>query len=104
MVEEIIWSERAEKSFQNIIDYLLTHFTEREASRFILKVKDKISFININPMMYPAAIKRKNIHSTSILRRTKMFYQYYPRKKLVLILLFWDMRQDPKQLRSLLRS
>ncbi len=61
MAKEIIWSERADRSFNNIIDYLLTHFTEREVSRFILKVNDKISFIRINPNMYPAAIKRKNI-------------------------------------------
>jgi plasmid stabilization system protein ParE len=102
MVKEIIWSEKADKSFNNIIDYLLKHFTEREVSRFVLKVNDKINFIRTNPNMYPAAIKRKNIRSTSILHRTKMFYQFFPRKKLVIILLFWDMRQDSKELKRLL--
>lgn len=104
MVKEIIWTERAHRSSENIIDYLLTYFSEREVSRFISKVNDKIGFIASNPRMYPPAVKRKNIHSTSILRRTKMFYQYYPRKKSIAILLFWDMRQDPKRLKAFLRN
>jgi len=103
MVKEIIWTERAYRPFENIIDYLLTHFSEREVSRFILKVNDKIGFIASNPRMYPAAVKRKNIHGTSILRRTRMFYQYYPRKKSVAILL-WDMGQYPKRLKAFLRN
>ena len=103
MVKEIIWSERADTSFENIINYLLNNFTETEVSRFVLKTNDKINFIKSNPKMYPVAFKRKHIYSASILRKTKMFYQYFPRKKSIIILLFWDMHQDPKKLKSLLR-
>ena len=48
MVKEIIWSEKADASFGNIINYLLNNFTEKEVSRFVLKTNDKINFIKSN--------------------------------------------------------
>ncbi|MEQ9285298.1 MAG: hypothetical protein RIG77_00230 [Cyclobacteriaceae bacterium] len=35
MALEIVWTKKAEFGYDQIINYLLTHFTEREVSRFV---------------------------------------------------------------------
>jgi len=80
MVKEIIWSEKADASFGNIINYLLNNFTEKEVSRFVLKTNDKINFIKSNPKMYPVAFKRKNIYSVSFCVKQKCFINIFPEK------------------------
>jgi len=41
VIGEILWTDSAKKSFNKIIEYLETNWTEREVSKFILSLPAK---------------------------------------------------------------
>lgn len=102
MVKEIIWTEDGLASFEAIITYLLLHFTEKEVERFVTQAYQKIQFITDNPTVYPLTKKKKNIRSTSIHKKTRIFYRYKAKESKVELLLFWDVRRSSASMNKLL--
>jgi plasmid stabilization system protein ParE len=97
MAFKVIWTEEAIKSFESVIDYLQTYFTEKEIAKLVNATNDKIGFIEINPLMYRKSRRFKNLHYTNILRKVILVYRFNPRLKVVELIHFWDGRQDPKK-------
>ena len=65
MVEKIIWSPLAIKSFEEIINYLMNKFGELAVKRFVQRVDDKIRLIAVRPQMFRPTGKRKNTYLTN---------------------------------------
>lgn len=99
MAYEVVWTKEAEISFQQIVDYLTTNFTEKEVTRLVNTTQDKITLIQFNPYSYRKSGKFRNIHYTIILRKTLLVYKIKPRLKMVELIHFWDGRQNPKKFR-----
>jgi len=45
MVNQVAWSLKAISTFENIIDYLETEWTEKEVTNFVTRVYDKLELI-----------------------------------------------------------
>lgn len=90
------WTPRASKNFEIIIQWLSTHWTNKELTNFIEQTELIIKQIEQNPYMFQSSKKNKNVRKAHINRLVSMFYKIYPQKKQIDILPLWDNRQSPK--------
>ena len=95
VVREILWTPTAEKSFKKIVNYLEKNWTEREVGNFVNETVDLLSNIQRQPEMCRPSLKRKNVRIGTMNKHTQIVYHYQPRKKELVILLFWSPRQNP---------
>ena len=49
VVENILWTIRASKSFDNILKYLKIHWSDKEISNFLLRTNNLISMLTQHP-------------------------------------------------------
>jgi plasmid stabilization system protein ParE len=98
MVQKINFSARAVRTFESAIEYLSTGFSETEVLRFTTKVEEKMRSIKENPYIGRGVNNSLNVYKTVINKRIEVYYQYKPRGKEILILVFWNTQQNPKKL------
>ena len=99
MSYKALWTNRAIKTIDDVINYLRDEWTEKEVDNFLDKVDDVIATIEINPKLFRASAKRPNVHLAIIKRRTLLVYQIRPLKKQVVLLLFWNSKKNPKKMK-----
>jgi plasmid stabilization system protein ParE len=97
MALEILWSKRADKRFDNIIEYLEDEWGEHTTSLFVKKVYDFLDILCEFPEIGTIENKELNIRGFVIVKQLTIFYQI--RKDKIIILNFYDNRQNPKAIR-----
>lgn len=95
----IKWSHEARKTFDDNIQYLMKEWGEREITNFIKATNLKILNIKLNPKFYRRSEKNPSIRKSGINKNITLFYNYFPVKKEVILLTFWDNRQNPIKLK-----
>lgn len=70
----ILWSEQASADLENIIDYLLLRWTEKEVRNFSKKLDKRLSLLSINPKLFPKTAKRKNLRRSVLNKHTIIYY------------------------------
>lgn len=92
MALEIIWSERAEKGFDKIIEYLEENWTEREIRNFIEESNEFFLLLKKNPKMLQPSNKT-NLYRGPMNRLTMVTYKIKPRKKQIVLVNVRSTRQ-----------
>jgi plasmid stabilization system protein ParE len=95
---KVIWSPKAIKSFNNIVDFLNDRWTKKEIDAFADQTDKVIEQIAENPYMFVATEKRKNVRKGFVNKLVSLFYRVKPRKKEIELLRFRDNRMDPDKL------
>jgi len=95
VVRKFLWTDSAKKSFNKIIEYLKTNWTEREVRNFVSETVYLLSNLKRQPEMCRPSLKRKNVRIGIINKHTQRVYHYQPRKKQIVVLLFWNPKQNP---------
>jgi len=93
------WTHQAVKSFNKNIEWLEKHWTIKEIENFINDTEIIIKKIAQNPAIFAQSEKKKTIRKGSINKIVSIFYRIHPKKKSIDILLFWDNRQNPDNLK-----
>jgi len=99
MVEEVVWTIRASKTYLQIIDYLSIEFGDAVVSDFVTTVHHKIELIASNPFLFRKSSSQKNIYITVIHKRVTLAYRYKPVRKRIELLIFWNTRRNPSKSR-----
>jgi len=97
MALEILWSKRADKKFDNILDYLLSEWGERVTESFVKKVYDFIDTLSEFPEIGTIENKDNQIRGFTIVNQINVFYKVSGYQ--IIILDFFDNRQNPKKKR-----
>lgn len=92
MAYKIIWSPEAEKTFNKIVEYLDTNWSENEIITLVSKLEKVISFLRENPYLFRSS-EKENIHEVLITKHNLLLYQINIELKTVELLNFWDTRQ-----------
>lgn len=95
VVREILWTPTAQKSFKKIVDYLEANWTEREVVKFVDETVYLLANIKRQPTMCRPSLKRRNVRIGTINKHTQLVYHYQPRKKQIIVLLFWSPKENP---------
>jgi len=96
MAYKIRWTEEAIETFDKIIEYLENRWTDREIVKFVNKTNQILTQISEHPEMCKSSFKMK-IRMGIITKQTSIFYQIDIQNKTIVILSFWDNRQDPSK-------
>jgi len=72
---KIFWSEEAIKNLDNILDYLIDKWSDREVSNFKKKLSKQIELIIRNPFIFPVSEYQPNLRKAVLSRQTTMFYE-----------------------------
>jgi plasmid stabilization system protein ParE len=90
------WSKEAESKVNEILLYLVTNWTEREAFKFLLKTEKVVSMIIKRPLIYP--IFKNDIRKAVISKQVTLYYRIKGRTLLIVTL--FDNRQSPNKLKK----
>ena len=99
MPVKISWSPEADETFSQNIDYLFKEWSEKEVEKFINQTQQVIHRIQIFPESYPEGIKNNKYRKARLNKYTIMFYRYYKSKGAIVIITFWNVKQDPNKLK-----
>ena len=99
MTLHVVWSLKAEETFDAVINYLKANWTLREVNNFISETEHQIERISSFPFSCPESSKYKNVHRCIISKQTSMVYRYKSRKSVIEIVTFYDNRSNPKKIR-----
>jgi len=97
MALKIYWTKRADKKFDQILDYLLVEWGESVAKAFTRKVYDFLDILSEFPEIGTIENKEKGIRGFTIIRQVNLFYRISGDK--VILLNFFDNRQHPRKKR-----
>ena len=95
MALKIVWSKRAEKGYDKIIQYLAAEWTDREIRNFITETRQFLSLLEKNPCLLEPSKVRKNLYRGPMNRLTIVTYRVRPRKKQIELLNVRSSRQKP---------
>lgn len=98
---EVMWTKKAETSFNGIVDYLLDMWTVEIATNFVDKVEHTIGLILAHPEMFKVSGYDNNSGEAFITKHTTMFYRILDDK--IEIEYFWGNFDDPEKIKNLLK-
>jgi plasmid stabilization system protein ParE len=93
----ISWSPKAKEDFEKILIYLHSEWGENVSNEFIDRTSRFLDTIAENPQMCIESSKRRNVRKGFISKQNSVFYLIKPNKKEIVLLAFWDNRQNPKK-------
>jgi plasmid stabilization system protein ParE len=92
MALEIVWSSRADKKFDKILDYLVKEWGNKVTKSFVKKVYDFLDILSEFPEIGTLEDKRKGIRGFVIIQQVSIFYTIQDNR--IIILNFFDNRQS----------
>lgn len=90
---QVYITPRAERNFDSIVDYIKQKWGEKTAKAFVQKVDEIFKLLKDYPLM--GQIESNDIRGFRLSRQTRILYRIRDNK--VIILSFFDVRQDPKK-------
>lgn len=95
MALTLYWSTRADKKFDEIIEYLLQEWGETVTKAFVKKVYDFLDILIEFPEIGSIEHVERNIRGFVIVKQLTVFYKIENDK--IVLLNFFDNRQNPKR-------
>jgi len=95
----VFWSDKAKKTYLDILENLNARWTAKETNHFISRTESVINKITENPLLFQQfkndpLIRQAVLHATVIL-----IYKISPDGNTIHLLTFWPTRRDPKKIR-----
>lgn len=94
MAKKIIWTPESEKTFEKVLTYLETNWTEKEKTNFITATQKAIQIISQQPELF-RKLAKLNTHEALITKHNLLLYKI--KMDSVDLITFWDTRQNPKK-------
>ncbi len=94
---KILWTPKAKQTFESILEWLTESWGRVEIEKFIYQTESIIERIKNNPYLYTSSNKNNLIRRGFVNKIVSLYYQVKPRKNEIILLAFWDNRQEPKK-------
>lgn len=95
---KVIWTPKAQETFNSNLDYLITEWGDKVCLDFINRVDEVILRIQQNPNLYPTITGVENLHRCVVVKQISLYYRVMPNNQIGLIT-FWNNYQDPEKLK-----
>lgn len=90
---QVYITPRAEQNFHSIVDHIKQKWGEKTAKEFVHKVDEIFELLKDYPLM--GQVENNDIRGFQLSRQTRIPYRI--RENKIIILSFFDVRQDPKK-------
>jgi plasmid stabilization system protein ParE len=97
MALDIQWTKRADKKFDQIINYLLEEWNSKVTSSFVKNIYDLVDLLAEYPEIGTMENFGKGIRGLTVVKQVNIFYKVKGNQ--LIILNFFDNRKDPKEKR-----
>jgi plasmid stabilization system protein ParE len=87
------FSPKAEETYSALVSQLHQRWGDKFVVKFENKIRKSINTISTSPYIYPIAEETTEIRRCLLHKNCSMLYKVYD--DVVLIVCFWDNRQDP---------
>lgn len=98
----VVWTRKAERSFNNILVYLLEMWNLDIANSFVDNVDHTVELITKNPEMFKVSEYDQFSRAAFITKHTTMFYRVLG--ETLEIEYFWGNFDNPEKIEELLKS
>lgn len=92
---KITWSPKAVEDFDKILAYIKQKWGRNETEAFLNKTIRVLNIIEQHPRIFIESSKKKNVRKAIISKQISLFYLVKARKREIILLTFWDNRQNP---------
>lgn len=92
---KIFWSDRVLKDPDNILDYLISSWSEKEIEQFKSKLFRRIELIGSYPMLFRASLRKPSLRRSVLSKQTSIFYLVDDENSTINIVSLFDNRMDP---------
>ncbi|MBX2955400.1 MAG: type II toxin-antitoxin system RelE/ParE family toxin [Cyclobacteriaceae bacterium] len=90
---QVFVTPRAERNFGSIVDYIRRKWGEKTAKEFVQKADEIFKLLKAYPLM--GQVENNDIRGFQLTQQTRILYRIRDNK--IIILSFFDGRQDPKK-------
>ena len=90
---EIVFSDVAVEMLLTIADFIENKWSKKQSDEFLEKVHKTIGLASKQPYMFKASEIREDVRKGLISKQTSFYYKI--QEKEIIILFFWDNRQEP---------
>jgi hypothetical protein len=90
---EINFTPEAEETYDAVIDQLRQRWGEHFVTKFENRVSSSLNTISKNPYTYPITDQHTELRKCILHKNCSLLYKVFDR--VVLVVCFWDNRQDP---------
>lgn len=97
---EIVWSNQAQKDYYKVLAYLHENWGLNEVRSFVDKTEEVLGVIKNHPKTFVESPRKSNVRKGFVTKHNSLFYKVKPYKKEIILLTFWDNRQNPQNLKS----
>ena len=94
MALEIVWTPRAKRGYDDIIEYLTKNWTDREVGNFVKETFTFLGHLSEYPELLRASNK-KNVRRGPMNKHTILTYRIKPRKKQIQLINIRAAKQKP---------
>lgn len=94
---KIFWSDEALRNLEEILNYLRTHWTEKEIVDFNKNLLKQLELIASFPLMAPVTSQNGRLRKSVLSRQTSIVYEF--RENIIYLVYLFDNRKDPKKLK-----
>jgi plasmid stabilization system protein ParE len=96
MAYKVIWAPKAIITFENVINYLQNHWTEKQIKYFVERTEKTIHLLSNNPYLFRSS-EKEDLHEVIITKHNILLYQVSVKEHSIELLAFFDTRQNPKK-------
>lgn len=75
MVYKLFWSDEAIHNLEEILDYLIYNWTQKEVDQFKQKLSKQLDLILTNPKMFPVSGYNPRLRKAVLSKRITIFYE-----------------------------
>lgn len=72
---KLFWTKEAINNLEEILDYLISNWTEKEVSMFKKKRSKQLDLIQQFPKMFPKSTIHPNLRKAVLSRQTTIYYE-----------------------------
>lgn len=95
MALTIVWTRRAIQGYDKIVQYLETHWTEREVRNFVKESDEFFALLSQYPELLQKTTKHKNVYRGPMNNLTLITYRVKPRRHQIELINIRSARQKP---------
>ena len=72
---KIFWTEEAINNLEEILNYLINHWSQKEVNNFKVKLSKQIELISSNPKIFPVSKYNPRLRKAVLSKQTTIFYE-----------------------------
>lgn len=100
---QVFWTQIAERTYFDEIDFISRKWNEKEVDKFVLLVENFIQILE-SGILIGAPYSIENVRFSVISKQTSLVYKIYTNTDRIDLLLFWNNKRDPKDFEKFLKK